>query len=260
MWISYRNTFLRCVCFVLLWWVFFLLLLFFFFLSVLLNLICMWGKIPLTSKRLKILVRFIHFAFIICFKKESNSLKWKTALESEFLSVVVVVHDTSRDWFKRFDDKWGMFMESSSFLRMKSARGRAPWGTLLSCPWCPVQIGLQWKNEQEERTCIQLVHLLVFKSCIVLWNCKAWSWIFYAPHLELKQGGICLTSPDSQNEAPKTECPMVVQKGGSFHSEMASWFILEIGLPAEAGKWSSLCTQLWWGCILRTVISFGPSL
>ena len=39
---------------------------------------------------------------------------------------------------------------------------------------------------------------------------------------------------------------------------MASWLVLKIVQPAGAGRWSSLCTQLCWGCTSSTVFSFGP--
>jgi len=39
---------------------------------------------------------------------------------------------------------------------------------------------------------------------------------------------------------------------------VASWFVSEIAQPAGAGRWSSLCTQHWWGHISSTVFSFGP--
>ena len=37
---------------------------------------------------------------------------------------------------------------------------------------------------------------------------------------------------------------------------MASWLVPEIVQPAGARKWSSLCTQHWWGRTLSTVFSF----
>ena len=39
---------------------------------------------------------------------------------------------------------------------------------------------------------------------------------------------------------------------------MASWLVSELALPARTGKWSSLCTQPWWGRTSSTAFSFGP--
>ena len=39
---------------------------------------------------------------------------------------------------------------------------------------------------------------------------------------------------------------------------VASWLVSEIVLPAGAGKWSSLCTQHWWGWTSSTVRFWAP--
>lgn len=41
-------------------------------------------------------------------------------------------------------------------------------------------------------------------------------------------------------------------------SPVASWLVWEKVLAAGTRKWSSLCTQQWWGCTLSIVFSFGP--
>lgn len=90
-------------------------------------------------------------------------------------------------------------MESRSLLRMSSARVGAPWGTasfltLMSCAGGPPVK----ERVTEKRNCIQLVRLLAFslsctlpfKSYNVFRNC----WVYYTPHLGVKQGRIFLPS------------------------------------------------------------------
>ena len=43
-----------------------------------------------------------------------------------------------------------------------------------------------------------------------------------------------------------------------FIYDLISFTVSEIVLLAGAGRWSSSCTRLWWGCTSRTAFSFGP--
>lgn len=101
-----------------------------------------------------------------------------------------------QNWWQKRD------IYGEPFAQDKQAQGRNSGYQVLSWLWQPMRMVPQWKTEIQ-RIYIQLVHLLAFNlSCSLLvksynvfrtmW--KPWRWVYYTPHLGVKQGRICLAS------------------------------------------------------------------